>query len=393
MFEAQIKSEYNKLTQMAEGINASSFLSLTTVFSDEAFYSNFIESDARYQCFKALNSLSAESVFPDDLYENNQAEEWLMGFFGKYSIVNNDYVSELLKLAVEMKFNFLIRPVTTITSFIFSENLTISVKEAQAKLSYFIGHDYLLISANQVLSEISKNKSIVIKSEFNNKLRFRLNDYLTHLSDNDIVSLSDDIYNFLALIDSENFAVLALMIFYDDIRIYGIVEKLDSLKDNYPLLSQDNLLSLVNDLYNVSNDDSSQIAITLENDDNDIDSDEYVIPEKNQFDFINDHIENDRSELLIQENNIHIDSNKIIDDLHSDENTDLEVGVELIESHIESSSFDVDNDMTLDDSIIALENSINGLSPESNFQNSESSDSIDVYKETLNKIYFEMQEL
>lgn len=369
MFETQIKGEYEKISKMADEINANNYLSLTAVFSDELFYTNFIEADARFQCFISLTQMSAEGIFNDKLYLNNDAEEWLMNFVGKFSSIKSEYLSDLLKLAVDLRFNYIIRPVTTVNSFLFGDSHTISLKEAQLKLAYFSGHEYLLISANQIIEEYSKSFDIITKSAFKKQLSTKLNNYFRKSENNEIVRLTDDIFDFLGQLDSYNLAILSLMIFFDDLRIEGIVETLDGIKENYSNFTQDDLLSSINVLTSTEIDDS--------------------IIEDNNFD--NPDVIISNSELITHENDNFPVEHNLIDNDVLDDIVHLEANIGKNISF--NKDFEIDTNLNLDESIDILENHINNLniidSSEDDFNTGNNSE----FRDQLQNIISELSDI
>jgi hypothetical protein len=251
MFEEQIKSEYSRITNLVATEQSLNHATIAELLSGEDFYYNFVVADSEYNNFQVLTSLASEKIYPDDLFSNDSALNSLLEFQQAYSKFDNEFLNEIITLAVDLRFNYTIRPVTTLLSFIFSDSQTITLQEAALKLKYFSGNDVILHTATSVLDLLAENENnnILTKSYFIKVLYSKLKYLIANIDSNSIVGLTDDIFSFMDELNGNNLLVLSLIIFFDDIRMLGVVEKLDSLKNNYSSFYQDSLREIIDELF------------------------------------------------------------------------------------------------------------------------------------------------
>ncbi|MBX3042480.1 MAG: hypothetical protein KIT33_06785 [Candidatus Kapabacteria bacterium] len=242
MFEHQIKYEYDRISEISEEISNINFVSLSEIFSDDNFYYNYFRAIANYQNFQNLALLSSTDYYPNNLLTNADAEAALSNYQILYSEISKEQVSQMLGTAVDLRFNYIIRPITTIVSFIFSENLTISAIEANHKISYFSGHNEIVNLSKEIIAEVlNRNKiDFIHKPAFEKSLKTALQKHLANLDAEGIVDFADDVYELFLELDARELINLSLMIFFDDLEIYGLVDLLE--ENNQQLASFDKSL-------------------------------------------------------------------------------------------------------------------------------------------------------
>ncbi|MDX9790669.1 MAG: hypothetical protein RBT61_07565 [Candidatus Kapabacteria bacterium] len=237
MFEKQINDEFDRLFANFENRNTK-FDEIIGQLSDDNFYVNFFIAESRFNCFKILTQLSAESVYPDDLYLNSQSLESFKLFHDSYNMIEYSHLSKLLRYAVEIKYNYTIRPLTTLISFIFSDSVSISITEAEYKAAYFTGNDFILDLAKGILRDTDKSRpdKIITRAEFTNNLLLEIKEHVSKLQPNEIVKLTNALFKLIPSQNAYTLLLLALMIFFDDIKMRALVALLDESRDsNLPI--------------------------------------------------------------------------------------------------------------------------------------------------------------
>ena len=269
MFEEQIQTEYSRFKNLVASGQSLNHSIIAELLSNEDFYCNLIIADCEYNNFQVLTSLSTEKIYPANLFTDDSALKSMLEFQNKFSKFDNEILNDIITLAVDLRFNFTIRPVTTLLSFIFSDSQTISLLEATLKLKYFSGNDVILQTAFSVLDSIAENdkKIIITKSYFAKSLHTKLKYLVANIDSVSIVSLTDILFSFMDELNGNNLLVLSLIIFFDDLKMFGVVEKLDSIKNNNSRFNQDSLLEIIDDLIfeNNSNLMFEEVEFTEEN--------------------------------------------------------------------------------------------------------------------------------
>ena len=265
MFEVQIKNENERLHGLLNDVSRATYQNLINSFATDSFYEKFIRADALYQCYRIMSVISAEEIFPDDLYNDDNAFDSFYDFQLKYASPNKEYRNDLLQNAIDLRFNFTIRPVTTLITYIFSDSVAIPVKEARLKLNYFSGNRIVLDIAEYILDNPDNYSSglLISKAKFSYELHRILKNYIAKLEIPELFHIADDLFDLLDVNESGNLMILSLIIFFDDIKMFGVVEKLDSEKDDISNFTRSDLSALLNqimtdevDIDEITNNDS-----------------------------------------------------------------------------------------------------------------------------------------
>ena len=154
MFEEEINIETERIIEKINHLSYKNFQIVIENLYEEDFYRNFLKAETEFFNYKILLNLSLENEFSYDLYQNFVATSDMQKFVLEHSDLTNDYLNELIKRAVEIRFNYMIRPITTISSFVFSNNYTISFDEFKHKINYFPINSYFVNLVYELFDEI-----------------------------------------------------------------------------------------------------------------------------------------------------------------------------------------------------------------------------------------------
>lgn len=321
MFEEQINSEYLRLTGLVNGSKVLTVRNLEEKFASESFYYNYFLADSEYKCFQTLHLLSAENYYPDNIYNDIAAKSELMKFQSNFAEYDYENIKDLIILAVDLRFNFTVRPVTTLQSYLFSNSVVIDISEAMVKLKSFSGNDLILSSVKEILKGHRDNENTTIsKAVFSKELFERLELLISGMNSSEIIELSNDLFEFIEELNSNNLLVLSLIIFFDDIRMYGLVEKLDSIKNLKSEFSKENLLLLIEEIMEEQTDfaindetyyNEAEIS-EIENESDEID-DNYELPHQSvlneNLNSFNNSVENHHPQ--VENNDIDTNNNEV----------------------------------------------------------------------------------
>jgi len=319
MLEEQIISESGRLLDKINENGSQNFRSLIELFYDEVFYQEYLKAESEYSNFKLLLNLSTEDYFSDKVFQNQSAFLTMYDFVLNHSILKNDYRAELIKQSVEIRFNFMVRPVKTISTFIFSDSFTISINELKLKLSYFPKKHTIVNIFNDILEEIENNgieSEIVSKPQLCKLFYNKFKSIVSSTDNSFILNLIDPIFEFLNHFKCNNLVLVSSMIFFDDLQMYAIVEKLNQLEDNPEEYDLDKFTEIIDSMdKNIdesSNDDTDILTeVDLGNSDFETDFDielTEIIEENDDFedDLISDLPEMD--EIIENSSDIHTEN-------------------------------------------------------------------------------------
>lgn len=230
MFEDKISSEVQNLISEFDPTGSVSFNIASEKLRHDLFYSGFIKAESEYSNFKLLLELSAMNYFDDKLFINKSAFADSQNFVDLYSSLDFDYLDSLVNRCVEMKFNYTIRPFTSLTTFVFSDSYTISANEFVLKMAYFNSESLITHVFRQTADEICKN-DVVSLPKFIRTFKKVLKSKIDLDGNTFIVNLADEIFELMINNDELNLSVISLMLFFDDLEMYQIVDKLGSYQD------------------------------------------------------------------------------------------------------------------------------------------------------------------
>jgi hypothetical protein len=174
---------------------------------------------------------------------------------------------KFIKNVIEIRFNFLCRPLTTISKLAFNNSNEVSVVEIQNQLEFFNEYHYL----TEGLSEWYENnleKSFLTKNDFDNIIKEIDDDFIYNLSQEEFVNLLEpifEVFSFDGLIEevSQEIPIESLIIFFSEKGITPILNELEDLFNNDKLvISKSDIFDMISRL--MSNDDSIELNDDIE---------------------------------------------------------------------------------------------------------------------------------
>ena len=227
----------------------------------------FISSEINRIVSSNIDNLRNQSLFDqsngDLLRLFNRLENEL-----KSSVVLLSFEYEkFIKNVIEIRFNFLCRPLTTISKLAFNNSNEVSVVEIQNQLEFFNEYHYL----TEGLSEWYENnleKSFLTKNDFDNIIKEIDDDFIYNLSQEEFVNLLEpifEVFSFDGLIEevSQEIPIESLIIFFSEKGITPILNELEDLFNNDKLvISKSDIFDMISRL--MSNDDSTELNDDVE---------------------------------------------------------------------------------------------------------------------------------
>ena len=263
----------------------------------------FINSEISRIVSANIDQIRNQSIFDqsnaDLLRLINRLEDELQN-----SVLLSNYDFKLfLKNIIEIRFNFICRPLTTISHIAYSNKSELTILELQTLFEFFEEYRYLL----EGLSEWYENnldKSFLIKTEFDELIKEIDDDYIYNLEKSEFISLFDvffQLFSFDGLINAEEIEIPieSLIIYFSEKGILPILDKLEEFYNiNKRLVSKEDIISLIDNLM-----DNSEVAgvtdledFELNDDDDEKESLELVDFELNDDDL--DSLETEYSDML-----------------------------------------------------------------------------------------------
>ncbi len=234
MFEEEINIETERIIEKINHLSYKNFQIVIENLYEEDFYRNFLKAETEFFNYKILLNLSLENEFSYDLYQNFVATSDMQKFVLEHSDLTNDYLNELIKRAVEIRFNYMIRPITTISSFVFSNNYTISFDEFKHKINYFPINSYFVNLVYELFDEIEffkEENEIITKSQFSKLIFEKLKNNADNIEAKFLEEISNPLFKFLNDFNLNNHSFLSFLIFFDDLKMYPIIEFLNENKN------------------------------------------------------------------------------------------------------------------------------------------------------------------
>ena len=220
----------------------------------------FINSEISRIVSANIDQIRNQSIFDqsnaDLLRLINRLEDELQN-----SVLLSNYDFKLfLKNIIEIRFNFICRPLTTISHIAYSNKSELTILELQTLFEFFEEYRYLL----EGLSEWYENnldKSFLIKTEFDELIKEIDDDYIYNLEKSEFISLFDvffQLFSFDGLINAEEIEIPieSLIIYFSEKGILPILDKLEEFYNiNKRLVSKEDIISLIDNLM-----DNSEVA-------------------------------------------------------------------------------------------------------------------------------------
>lgn len=287
MFEREIQRAKELLTQR---MNAAA----QYVYWDEirrradipVFYRNFFGAEAQWWIFERQMQRSANPRFD----YTNETVTRLIGELDQYLLESARFdhqdLSSTIDLAVKTRFNYVLRPRTTLKWFVFRGEPTKTLSEIILRMDYFLEYDYLLDGVRRWMSDkqndiaqkeqsyiqstesvtkpdavrhFSPTTSLVSVVEFDRVLQNVDNDVILEYSPEEFTDLLTPLFEMFDEIHSADRALQqyrgkvptpALIIFLDDKGIYRIAQELEELMKTRGLryVGQREFMHVLNDI-------------------------------------------------------------------------------------------------------------------------------------------------
>ncbi|MCS6808565.1 MAG: hypothetical protein RML40_07950 [Bacteroidota bacterium] len=176
-----------------------------------------------------------------------------------------------IDLAVKTRFNYILRPRTTLKWFVFRGEPTKTLSEIMLRMDYFLEYDYLLDGfrrwiatkqdENSLKNPSPRQASLVSVVEFDRMLQIVDNDTILDYSTEEFTDLLTPIFDMFNEIHATDRILQqyrgkaplpAIIIFLDDKGIYRIAQELEEMMKTHALryISQRDFLHLLNDIVN-----------------------------------------------------------------------------------------------------------------------------------------------
>jgi hypothetical protein len=260
MFEREIHKSKERLLKLLNSNHVAGSEPYTYWFeinADEriqAFYKRFFEAEVRWWVFEQQMMRAANPRF--DYTHERLAYHLLNADHYAAESARFDYqdLQAATDLAVKTRFNYVIRPRTTLRWFVFRGEPTKTLQETLLRLDYFSGYDYLLngfrawaeqkrlshtltISTDGTHTDHSGTRQEIISVvEFDRVLQHVDNEHILDLSPTEFVDLTEPIFDLLLeaqpptkapAATPDEIPTSALVVFLDDKGIQPIARELE----------------------------------------------------------------------------------------------------------------------------------------------------------------------
>jgi hypothetical protein len=256
------------------------------------FYRNFFGAEAQWWVFDQQMQRSANPRF-DDTHEQiarlaNELDHYLL----EAARFDHQDLTSTLDLAVKTRFNYILRPRTTLKWFVYRGEPTKTLREVMLRMDYFLEYDYLLdgfrrwmndkqqekqaeranenAAKSDVVRTFSPTTSLISVIEFDRVLQNVDNDVILEYSPEEFTDLLTPMFEMFDEIHAADRTLQqyrgkvptpALIIFLDDKGIYRIAQELEELMKTRSLryVGQREFLHVLNDIVN-----KLELAVTNE---------------------------------------------------------------------------------------------------------------------------------
>jgi hypothetical protein len=260
MFEREIHKAKERLLKLLRSNHVAGNEPYTYWFEISAderihpFYKRFFEAEVRWWVFEQQMMRAANPRFD---YTHERLAYHLLNadhYAVESARFDHQDLAATADLAIKTRFNYIIRPRTTLRWFVFRGEPTKTLQEALLRLDYFSGYDYLLngfrawaeqkrhshtlaLSAEAAGTDLNGTRQEIISVvEFDRVLQNVDNDHILDLSPTEFVDLTMPIFHLLLEAQppakspsatSDEIPTSALVIFLDDKGIQPIARELE----------------------------------------------------------------------------------------------------------------------------------------------------------------------
>lgn len=267
MFEREIQRAKELLTQRLAAAQQFIYWQEIRERADiPVFYRNFFGAEAQWWIFEEQLQRAANPRF-DYAHEQLalhtvEADRYRM----EAARFDHQDLTSAIDLAVKTRFNYILRPRTTLKWFVYRGEPTKTLSEVLLRMDYFLEYDYLLdgfrrwIAAKQSeapTKHVVKHTSLVSVVEFDRTLQNVDNDVILEYSPEEFTDLLTPIYEMFDEIHATDRALQqyrgkvpmpAIIVFLDDKGIYRIAQELEDVMKTRSLryVGQREFLHLLN---------------------------------------------------------------------------------------------------------------------------------------------------
>lgn len=222
MFENYIKLIYNNTIEKMDVSTKYISISEISDFEIEDYYLNFIKADIDYLIYKDKLERLANPNFSFQNNEFLEKIEELTPFYKNSAQYLKYELLDLIKAAVEIRLNILVRPLHALVWFVFKNELTKPLNEVLMKLNYLSDYPHIIEKVkNDLIEDNAENETNVLISSAEFKHRI-VNIDLKFVADSDIDQLLDSLDTMFEFFNDKNDAGIpvipaeALIVFIDD---------------------------------------------------------------------------------------------------------------------------------------------------------------------------------
>ncbi len=222
MFENYINKIYKGLWEKIDTEGKSISIGDITNCDIDDYYRHFVLADVNYQIYKDKLERFANIYFDFSDKEFKAKIDELDSYYRQNAIYPKSKLRDLLKSAVEIRLNVLIRPLHSLIWFVFKNELTKPLNEILLKLDYISDYKYLTDKLIDDITEEHSGKSstfLISSAEFRHRI---INIDMEHINNSSIDDLIDELEPIFDFFDEKNekdekvIPVEALILFIDD---------------------------------------------------------------------------------------------------------------------------------------------------------------------------------
>lgn len=277
MFEREIQRAKELLTQRLAAAQQFVYWQEIRERADiPVFYRNFFGAEVQWWVFEEQLQRAANPRF-DYAHEQLalhtvEADRYRM----EAARFDHQDLTSAIDLAVKTRFNYILRPRTTLKWFVYRGEPTKTLSEVLLRMDYFLEYDYLLDGFRKWIAmkqqePTTKQSSLISVVEFDRTLQGVDNDVILEYSPEEFTDLLTPIYEMFDDIHATDRALQqyhgkvpmpAIIVFLDDKGIYRIAQELEDMMKTRALryIGQREFLHLLNDIVNKLEQETPVIA-------------------------------------------------------------------------------------------------------------------------------------
>lgn len=222
MFENYIQKVYKNLIGKIDTDKKNINIGNISNSEIDDYYRHFVLADVNYQIYKDKLERFANIYFDFSDEEFKAKIDELDAYYRQNAIYPKSKFQDLLKSAIEIRLNILIRPLHSFNWFVFKNELTKPLNEILLKLDYISDYKYLTEKLIEDITEEHSGKSstfLISSAEFRHRI---INIDIKHINNSTIDDLINELDPVFDFFDEQNdkdekvIPVEALILFIDD---------------------------------------------------------------------------------------------------------------------------------------------------------------------------------